>query len=142
MEASDRNENLNERLARELEFSFVRSSGPGGQHANKVSSRVILVFDLTNSQELTDIQKETIRSKCSNRITAEGLFVLESQEERSQHRNKQIVIERFFDLITDALIPPKKRIPTKPTKASKIHRLEGKRKTAVKKDLRKPPNLD
>lgn len=141
MEVSGKDDVFREQLLKELRYSYSPSSGPGGQHANKVSSRVILQFDVPNSQVLSKKQKESIFSKLGNRITDSGLLFLDSQEERSQIRNKQIVTRRFFDLISQAITPTKKRIPTKPSNSSKKIRLEEKRKNSDQKKLRKPPEV-
>lgn len=140
MGASAIDDHLRILLSRELEFSFSRSSGPGGQHVNKVSSKVILKFQVTQSDVLSDKQKKLIFSKIGTKITNDGFLILESQEERSQFRNKQIVTDRFFEMLNRALTPAKKRIPTKPSKASQRNRLDEKRKTGIKKDLRKSPD--
>lgn len=140
MEENGINDTFFKKLLTELQYSFQRSSGPGGQHVNKVSSRVILKFDIAKSLVLTDQQKKLIFLNLSNRITDSGLLILDCQEERSQIRNKQIVTRRFFDLISQAITPTKKRIPTKPSISSKKKRLKDKRKTSDQKKLRKPPD--
>ncbi len=121
----------------ELIFSASRSSGPGGQHINKVSTRVELRFDVLNSKLLTDEEKEIIMSKLTGRITKEGMLVLRSQVERSQYDNKVRVMKNFYSLIQKALTPVKKRKPTRPTPGSKQKRLETKRIVADKKNRRK-----
>ena len=129
-------------LEKELIFSNSRSSGPGGQHVNKVNTRVELKFHVDSSAHLTEDQKFRINSKLKNRITNEGYLVLASQEERSQARNKQLVTDHFFDLITKALKPAKKRKPTQPSPQSAEKRLEEKRKTSERKKARKKPGED
>jgi ribosome-associated protein len=120
------------------EFSFItsRSSGPGGQNVNKVSSKVELRFDLNNSLLLTDDEKARIREKFTTKITSEGILRIVSQSERSQIKNKENCIEKFYILIRKALIIPIKRTPTKPSKKSIQKRLSDKRKAAEKKALR------
>ncbi len=121
----------------ELIFSASRSSGPGGQHVNKVSTRVELRFDVPSSKLLNDEEKMIIMTKLAARITKEGVLILHSQSERSQNDNKSRVTENFYKLIVKALTPVKKRKPTKPTAVSKQRRLETKRKLADKKNRRK-----
>lgn len=129
-------------LIKELKFKAVRSSGAGGQHVNKVSSKVELIFDLANSIELTFDEKELLLKNLKSKLTKEGVFLLQCDESRSQHKNKEIVIKRFLDLITNGLKVPKKRKATKPTKSSIQKRLDKKKKLAYKKAYRKRPDLD
>jgi len=129
-----------EELLSEVTFSASRGGGPGGQNVNKVSTKVELRFPVDESQSLTKIQQQRLLSKLKNRITTDGELVLTSSAERTQWRNKEKVTEKFFELIEQALTPPKKRIKTKPTKASKLKRLENKKKKGQKKQLRKPPD--
>ncbi|MFO7370238.1 MAG: alternative ribosome rescue aminoacyl-tRNA hydrolase ArfB [Bacteroidales bacterium] len=124
-------------LDTELIFSASRSSGPGGQHVNKVSTRVELRFDVLNSKLLTYEEQEIIMSKLAGKITKEGILVLHSQAERSQYDNKIRVTANFYKLILKALTPVKKRKPTTPTPGSKQKRLETKRILADKKNRRK-----
>jgi len=121
----------------ELHFAASRSSGPGGQHVNKVSTKVELRFDVMNSSLLSPEEKELILEKLSNRINQEGELVLVYQRSRSQAKNKERVIEKFYELLINALTPRKKRKPTKPSPVSKEKRLEEKRLQAEKKDRRK-----
>ena len=127
-----------EELHRELNFKTSRSSGPGGQHVNKVESRVELLFDVENSEFLEKDQKVVVFEKLRNRISNEGMLRLQCDETRSQVRNKEIVVERFLQLIKEALKPKKERKPTKPGKASREKRLRNKKKLAEKKEYRKP----
>jgi ribosome-associated protein len=120
----------------ELKFKAVRSSGKGGQNVNKVSSKVELYFDVRNSSLLTEPQRQLILNKLSNRINSEGIMMLDSQESRSQFRNKNIVIQKFDELIRNSLIRKKARIKTKPSKSVIAKRLESKKKVAEKKQLR------
>lgn len=128
-------------LKSELKFRTSRSSGPGGQSVNKVSTKVELLFDVWNSNVLTIEQKEIISIKLKNRINTEGILQISSDETRSQLKNKEIVIERFNGLLEEALKPVKKRKPTKPGKSSKEKRLKTKKIKSDKKDLRKPPEV-
>ncbi|MCA0958735.1 aminoacyl-tRNA hydrolase [Muricauda ruestringensis] len=128
-------------IHRELQFKAMRSSGAGGQHVNKVSSKVELTFHISTSQGLSDREKQRILLKLQSRLTQDGALILQCDEARSQHRNKDLVVKRFFDMLKNALIIPKKRKATKPTKTSKEKRLKSKKKTAEKKISRKRPDL-
>ena len=129
-------------LLNELNFKAIRSSGPGGQHVNKTSSKIELTFDVLNSAILTEEQKQLLLKNVSSRLTKENVLILFCDESRSQHKNKEIAQKRFLQLIEKGLIIPKKRKPTKPTKASVRKRLDGKKKLSVKKSGRKSPDLD
>ncbi len=126
----------------EIQFKAIKSSGPGGQHVNKVASKIELYFDIENSEGLTIDEKELISSKLKNRISKNGILILSSQESRSQHKNKEIATQQLFNLLTSSLIQPKKRKPTKPTKTSVVKKAENKKRQAQKKSLRKKPRLD
>ncbi len=123
---------------KEVKYRTSRSSGAGGQHVNKVSTKVELLFDVDASELLTEEQKAVIRTKLKNRISNEGLLILQCDETRSQLKNKEIVYQRFINLIEEALKPEKKRKPTKRTRASVEKRLKEKKKKSEKKDFRKP----
>lgn len=131
-----------ELLYRELGFSAVRSGGPGGQHANKVSSKVAVLFDIENSQALSEKEKTRLLEKLSSRLNKKNQISLTCDESRSQHKNKQIVVNRLMSLLENALTEDKKRIPTKVGKLEKARRLEAKKKRGLKKSLRQKPNLD
>jgi ribosome-associated protein len=130
-------EHLKERNP-EREFVFVasRSSGPGGQNVNKVSTKVELRFDLLSTLLFTGKEKDLIFRKLKNKINKDGELVLVSQFERSQLMNKEAVVEKFYDLVSKSLTVPKKRRSTKPTLSSKRKRLDEKRKRAVIKKSR------
>ena len=128
-------------LIAELMFSASRSSGPGGQNVNKVSTKVELRFPIQNSSILSDTQKYRLRLKLKNRINSEDELILVSQTERSQTGNKENVIGLFFALTEKALTVQKKRIKSAPTPVSRLKRLESKKLTAQKKKLRKPPDV-
>ncbi len=129
-------------ILHECQFKAVRSSGSGGQHVNKVSSKVELQFNVAQSEGLSEREKIRIQQKLASKLTQEHVLILQAGDTRSQHRNKQLVISRFLTLLKDALKVQKKRKPTKPTRASVTKRLETKQKNAVKKQLRKKPKLD
>ncbi len=130
-----------ENISREFNYSASRSSGPGGQNVNKVNTRVELRFNIQTSEFLNEQQKQILQSKLKNRINTDGELVLNSGSERSQWRNKSKVTEKFYQLLEKALTPTKKRVKTKPTATSRLKRMENKKKTAQKKQLRKPPSL-
>ena len=129
---------MQDSLNKEVKYRTSRSSGAGGQHVNKVSTKVELIFDVNGSAVLSEEQKMIIHEKLKNRISNEGLLILHCDETRSQLKNKEIVFMRFIALIEDALKPEKERKPTKPTKSSVEKRLYNKKKKSDKKDLRKP----
>ena len=124
-------------FASEFVFQASRSSGPGGQNVNKVSSKVELRFNLWSSALLDEHEKTIIAEKLTNKINKEGEFVLVAQTDRSQLKNKEKVIEKFYHLLEKALTPPQKRYRTKPTRASVERRLESKRVQSAIKANRK-----
>jgi len=126
-----------ETLIKELKFKAVRSGGAGGQHVNKVSSKVELQFDLQNSLAFTEEEKELLLKTLSFKLTKVNVLLLQCDESRSQHKNKEIVIKRFIELIKNALKVPKKRKATKPSKSSIQKRLDKKKKRSFKKALRR-----
>lgn len=129
-------------LQNELQFKAVRSSGAGGQNVNKVSSKVELTFDLDESLGLSDDEKELLKETIGNRLTKENILLLQCDESRSQHKNKELVIQRFFELVEEGLIVPKERIATKIPKKVVKKRLKAKRKISEKKSNRKPPEVE
>lgn len=131
-----------ENILKELNFKATRSSGAGGQHVNKTSSKIELTFDLENSLSLSENEKELLKVKLSSKLTKENAFILFCEETRSQHRNKEIAIKKFLDLFKVSLIRPKKRRITKPSKGAMTRRVETKKRTSFKKILRKKPRLD
>ena len=118
---------------KELQFQASRSGGAGGQNVNKVASKVELKFDVQNSALLTDEEKELVLQKLANRINSEGYLQVVCQTERSQLQNKELCVERFYELLRQALTQQKKRKATRPTRASVKQRLESKKKRAEKK---------
>ena len=117
----------------EIELRFSRSSGPGGQHAQKTETRVEAVFDVDASAGLTTAQKERVRRRAGTVLRAVA------QDERSQSRNRELAIERLVAALRDALKVERRRRPTKPTAASRERRLEQKRRRSELKQQRRPP---
>ncbi len=122
--------------AREFEFRFVRASGPGGQNVNKVASAVELRWDLGRSACLPPGVRFRLEALAGSRLTDEGVLIVQAQRHRTQERNRADAIERIVELVERALHPPKPRKKTKPSKASKRRRLDGKRHQGDKKRLR------
>jgi len=122
---------------KEFVFSTSRSSGPGGQNVNKVSTKVELRFNLLLTESFTTEEKELLFRKIKNKITKEGEIVLVSQSERTQLMNKIVVVEKFYETVSQALAIQKKRRATRPTLSSKIKRLEKKRSRGDIKKMRK-----
>lgn len=126
-------------ILKELDFSFSKSSGPGGQHVNKVNTKVSLRFDVVGSLLLTDDQKTHLLKKLSSKLTKEGVLILNSQEARSQLANKGVVLEKLDKLLEQAFKVRIKRKSTKPTRASKERRLTNKKQHSEKKANRQKP---
>jgi ribosome-associated protein len=127
------------KIISELLFKAVRSSGAGGQNVNKVSSKVVLSFDLNKSQSLSDEEKMRLEAKLSSRLTSEQILILSCDEDRSQFKNKTIVTKRFLDIITATLVIPKIRKATKIPKSVIRKRIKDKKNLSeIKKTRRKP----
>jgi ribosome-associated protein len=118
----------------EVELRFSRSSGPGGQHANTSETRVEAVFDVEGSKALSEAQKRRVLAKAGPVLRAVA------QDERSQLRNRELALERLAEVLRAALRVERRRVPTKPTAASRKRRLEQKRRRAQTKQLRQPPD--
>jgi ribosome-associated protein len=128
-----------EKIIAELQFKAVRSSGAGGQNVNKVSSKVVLTFDLKNSQALSDEEKGLLENKIASRLTSEQILILNCDEDRSQLKNKAIVTKRFLDMISAGLYVPKIRKATKIPKSVIRKRIKDKKNVSdIKKSRRKP----
>ena len=128
-----------EKIISELNFKAVRSSGAGGQNVNKVSSKVVLTFDLKNSKALTEEQKLLLETKLSSRLTSDLVLILNCDEDRSQLKNKEIVTKRFLAVIKNGLLVPKERKATKIPKSVIRKRIKDKKNVSeVKKNRRKP----
>jgi len=117
----------------EIELRTSRSSGPGGQHAQKTETRVEAVFDVAASGALSPAQKKRVLAKAGPVLRAVA------QDERSQLRNKELAVERLTETLREALRVPRRRVPTKPSKASKARRLDEKKRRGETKRLRRPP---
>ncbi|HYY83975.1 MAG TPA: alternative ribosome rescue aminoacyl-tRNA hydrolase ArfB [Beijerinckiaceae bacterium] len=127
---------------RELEETFVRASGPGGQNVNKLATAVQLRFDVRRSPSLPDDVRARLERLAGSRLTGEGVLIIVAQRHRTQERNREDARERLVDLIRRAAVPPTPRRPTKPTLASKRRRLDSKARRSRVKSLRGDPNSD
>ncbi len=128
-------------LQQELTFKAVRSSGAGGQHVNKTSSKVVVQYDILASLALDEEERSRLLKKFSSRLTKDGVLILDSSESRSQHKNKELVVERLLEMIVKGLQKVKPRKKTKPSKASKLKRLREKKATSDKKAKRQRPDM-
>ena len=126
----------------ELKFKAIRSSGSGGQHVNKVASKVELSFQLLESKGFSEEEKEWLLGSLKQRLTKDNKLILQCDDTRSQHKNKEIVKQRFIEIIQKGLIIPKERIGTKIPKAVLRKRLKSKQKLSEKKTFRKKPDID
>ena len=126
----------------EIEESFIRAAGPGGQHVNTSSTAVQLRFDVRHSPSLPDDVRARLERLAGQRLTREGVLVLLAQGERSQKRNREEALARLVALVRAAARPPIKRKPTRPTKASKQRRLDSKKRHGALKSLRRGPPSD
>jgi len=122
--------------ARDLSWSASRASGPGGQNVNKVATKVTLRFDLRGTEALTRTQKTRLRKLAGKRIDAQGVLMINAQAERSQKQNLERARDGLRKLIRRALVPPKHRVATKPSRASKRRRLDDKRRRGDQKKAR------
>ena len=121
---------------REIQESFVRASGPGGQNVNKLATAVQLRFDVERSPALPEGVRARLKKLAGRRLTQDGVLLITAQRHRTQERNRQDALERLIDLIRRAATPPDPRRPTRPTLASKRRRLEAKSRRAGIKSLR------
>ncbi len=131
-----------QKIISELQYKAVRSSGAGGQNVNKVSSKVVLTFDLNASNALTEEEKERIKLKLASRLTSENILILNCDEDRSQLKNKSIVTKRFLELIKNALVIPKIRKATKIPKSVIRKRIKDKKNVSEIKQNRRKPTHD
>ncbi|MEO8515390.1 MAG: alternative ribosome rescue aminoacyl-tRNA hydrolase ArfB [Flavobacterium sp.] len=127
------------KIISEVSYKAVRSSGAGGQNVNKVSSKVVLSFDLNTSQALSSEEKELLLLKLATRLTTENVLILNCDEDRSQLKNKEIITKRFLEIIKKGLVVPKQRKDTKIPKSVIRKRIKDKKNISeVKKTRRKP----
>ena len=125
----------------EISFKTARSGGKGGQNVNKVETMVEALWYVADSRFFTDEEKELIQAKLEKKINKDGQLAVRSSEARSQIENKAIAQNKMEALVAKSLIVPKKRKPTKISKAAKEKRLESKKKESLKKEMRRPPDL-
>ena len=137
MELMDR-----EQIRKELVVKFSRSGGPGGQHVNKVSTKVIVSLHIDTSEGLSSKEKNRIWEKLARKISKDGFLTVHAEDSRSQAKNRDIAEEKLFSLLAEALRKPKPRKKTKPSRASKEKRLQKKKALSEKKKGRKRPDLD
>jgi ribosome-associated protein len=126
----------------ELHFSFARAGGPGGQNVNKVSSKALLHWDLAANTSLPTDLRERLRARQANRITSEGLLVIQGQRYRDQAKNVEDCRDRLRQMVLEVLHPPRPRKATRPTRGSKRRRLEDKRQQSARKAGRRKPSAD
>ena len=126
----------------ELDVRVSRASGAGGQHVNKTSSRVEIFWNVQASRALSDDQRARLLERLASRLTTEGSIRVVASDMRSQSRNRDLAEERLADMVRRALVIPKKRRPTRPTKASREARLEGKKRQSHKKRERQKKSFD
>ncbi|WP_336091732.1 alternative ribosome rescue aminoacyl-tRNA hydrolase ArfB [Leeuwenhoekiella sp. CH_XMU1409-2] len=130
-----------EALFQECDFKAVRSSGPGGQHVNKTSTKVMLHWSLKDSNVFSEDQKQRLYKRLQNKLTTDDQLVLSYDQSRSQHKNKDEVFKNLVRLLENGLLKPKRRKKTKPSLASRKRRLDSKKRNAEKKANRKPPSF-
>jgi ribosome-associated protein len=130
-----------QKIENELTYKTSRSSGPGGQHANKTESRVTLFFNIENSEALTESEKKQLLQKLKSKLSSGAILQLSSEQYRSQHRNKELLKQRFLQLITKLVTPQKKRKKTKISKLAHKKRLDKKKRQAEKKIHRRKPEI-
>lgn len=127
---------------RELQLEYIRASGPGGQNVNKVATAVQLRFDIFNSPSLASDHKGRLIRLAGNRVTADGVLILEAKRFRTQEQNRQDAIQRFVELVRNALVKPKPRKKTRPTAASKTRRLKAKKIKGEIKKIRQSKSFE
>lgn len=125
----------------ELSWQFIRASGPGGQHVNKVSTAVLLQFDIASSS-LPELYKSRLLQLADHRITPSGKILIKCQQSRSQEQNRELALAQFVALVQSITKTPKKRLPTKPTYSSQQKRLENKKQQGQTKSLRRQKSFD
>jgi ribosome-associated protein len=133
---------MDTKLLNEIRIQTSRSSGPGGQHVNKTESKVELHWSLDESRLITPEQKVRLRKRLKSWLTKEGVLIMTSQATPSQVRNREIVSQRFLELIEKMVVPPKKRVATRPTRGAVERRLQAKKAAGEKKRRRGSSGLD
>lgn len=128
-------------LISEIQLKGIRSSGAGGQHVNKVSSKIELTFDISTSKGITFEEKNRLFISLNSKLTKEKVLIIQCDESRSQHRNRDLAIKRFLKILTNGLKIKKTRKATRPTKSSVLKRLEKKKTLSLKKKNRQKPSL-
>ena len=128
-----------DQILNETKFKAVRSSGAGGQHVNKVATKVILIFNLRNSVAFTPEEKERLYKKLGNKLSRDHTLIVQADDSRSQVKNREIAGQKLLKLLSNSLETPKRRKKTKPSKSSKERRLKEKMKQSEKKAGRKKP---
>ena len=127
----------------EIRETASRASGPGGQHVNKTSTRVTLRWNARESSALTPTQRRRLLRRLAHRLTRDGEILVHASRQRSRARNRELARERLAELVRDAVVPPRRRIATRPSRGSKARRVETKRaRSAVKRTRRRPPRDD
>ncbi len=121
----------------EISWDFIRSSGPGGQNVNKVATAVQLRFNVDQSPSLPDDVKDRLVSIVGKRMTKDGILIIEAKRYRSQERNREDAVQRLVNLVREALVPPRIRKPTRPSRAAKKRRLDEKRQRSQIKRMRR-----
>lgn len=145
---SDENQTMlyiNERISipnEEFEFTFARSSGPGGQNVNKVSSKAVMRWNVTETLSIPEPVRQRFLARYKNRLAKDGCIVIHGQKYRDQARNMDDCKLRIKALILDVAVPPVKRRPTKPSRGAQKRRLQGKKQNSEKKQNRQKPKLD
>ncbi|AQS38177.1 RF-1 domain [Shewanella psychrophila] len=120
----------------EIEWQFIRASGAGGQHVNKVSTAAQIIFDI-NASSLPDFYKQALLKRADHRITKSGKIIIKCQQSRSQDFNRQTALEQFIELVSSVAIMQKRRVATKPTKGSQRRRVDAKKQKGATKALRR-----
>jgi len=131
-----------EKILNELIFKAVRSSGAGGQHVNKVSTKVILIFDLSNSSAFSAEEKDRLLNSLASRLTKDKTLIVQADDTRSQIKNRGIAQKKLFALLEGGLALPTKRKKSRPSKSSKVKRMKSKKMQSEKKTRRKKPGLE